>query len=81
MNTYSRNRHAIDLDDLRLEHQQAKKAQETKKGSFGVDLNDNNSPLYVIQQVKGLCLLCSTRFDDPPCSWLTIHKEDFWPLA
>jgi peptide methionine sulfoxide reductase MsrB len=81
MKSYSRNRYAIDLDDLRLEHQQAKKAQETKKGFFGVDLNNEKSPLYVIQQVKGLLFLCSTKFDDPPCSWVTIHKDDFWTLV
>lgn len=52
-----------------------------KKGSFGVDLNNDNSPLYVVQQVQGLCLLCSTRFSDPPCSWVTIQKGDFWLLA
>jgi hypothetical protein len=52
-----------------------------KKGFFGVDLNDDNSPLYVVQEVDGLFLLCSTRFDDPPCSWVTIYLQDFWPLA
>jgi hypothetical protein len=52
-----------------------------KKDAFGVDLNDDNSPLYVVQEVDGLFLLCSTRFDDPSCSWVTIHLQDFWPLA
>jgi hypothetical protein len=52
-----------------------------KKGSFGVNLNDDNSPMYIIQRVKGRFLLCSVRFDDPPCCWVTIHQDDFWPLA
>lgn len=52
-----------------------------QKGSFGVNTLENNSPLYVIQRIKGSFLLCSTRFDDPPCSWVTIHKEDFWTLV
>lgn len=52
-----------------------------KTGAFGVDLNQDNSPLYVVQQVKGLCLLCSERFDDPPYCWVTIQKKDFWPLT
>jgi len=51
------------------------------KGALGVDLNNDLSPLYVVQAVKGLCLLCSTRFDDPPCCWVTIHRDNFWPLA
>ena len=52
-----------------------------KKGSFGVNTLEDNSPLYVIQRIKGAVLLCSTRFDDPPCSWVTIQKGDFWLLA
>lgn len=52
-----------------------------KKGAFGVDLNQDDSPLYVVQQVKGLFLLCSVRFDDPSCCWVTIQKEDFWLLT
>jgi len=52
-----------------------------KKGAFGVDLNQDNSPVYVVQRVNGLSLLCSIRFDDPPCCWVTIDKNDFWPLT
>jgi hypothetical protein len=52
-----------------------------KPGIFGVNLADNNSPLYIVQRVSGLALLCSVRFDDPPCCWVTIEKEDFWPLT
>ena len=52
-----------------------------KKGSFGVNLNDDNSPMYIIQKVKGSNLLCSIRFDDPPCCWVTIYLDDFWILA
>ena len=81
MITYARRRHAVDLEDLRLQHEQARKDETMKKGAFGVDLNNDFSPLYVVQEVQGLCLLCSTRFDDPPCSWVTIAKDDFWPLA
>lgn len=81
MNNYSRHRYAVDFEDLRLQHEQAKKDESMKKGAFGVDLNNDSSPLYVVQAVKGLCLLCSERFDDAPCSWLTIAKGDFWPLA
>lgn len=52
-----------------------------KKGAFGVDLKQDNSPLYVVQQVRGLALLCSVRFDDPQCCWVTIHNDDFWQLT
>lgn len=52
-----------------------------KPGIFGVDLRNDNSPLYIVQAVRGLALLCSVRFDDPPCSWVTIEKDDFWPLT
>jgi hypothetical protein len=52
-----------------------------KKGSFGVDLKNDASPVYVVQRVKGSTLLCSNRFDDPPCSWVKIQKKDFWLLA
>lgn len=78
---YARRRHAVDLEDLRLQYEQAKKDETMKKGAFGVDLNNDLSPLYVVQEVQGLCLLCSERFDDPPCCWVTIAKYDFWPLA
>lgn len=81
MNKYSRNRYAIDLNDLRLEHQQAKKAEELKKISYGVDLEQDNSPLYVVQRLEGDFFLCSERFDEPSCSWVRIHKENFWPLV
>jgi hypothetical protein len=52
-----------------------------KKGSYGVNTLEDNSPLYVIQRIRGDALLCSVRFDDPPCSWVTIQKGDFWLLA
>lgn len=81
MSKYSRNRYAIDLNDLRLEHQQAKKAQELKKASYGVDLEQDNSPLYVVQRLEGDFFLCSERFDAPSCSWVSIHKKNFWPLV
>jgi hypothetical protein len=51
------------------------------KGSFGVDLKNDASPVYVVQRVKASTLLCSIKFDDPPGSWVTIHKDDFWLLA
>jgi len=81
MNKYSRNRYAVDINDLRLEHEQAKKAQELKKASYGVDLEQDNSPLYVVQRLEGDFFLCSERFDEPFCSWISIHKENFWPLV
>ena len=81
MNKYARDRYAVDLDDLRLEHQQAKKAQELKKASYGVDLEQDNSPLYVVQRLEGDFFLCSERFDAPSCSWVSIHKKNFWPLV
>lgn len=81
MNKYSRKRHAVDLDDLRLEHEQAKRAQEMKKPSYGVDLEHDNSPLYVVQRSEGDFFLCSERFDEPSCSWVRIQKENFWSLV
>ena len=38
MITYARRRHAVDLDDLRLQHEQAKKDETMKKGAFGLTL-------------------------------------------
>lgn len=52
-----------------------------KKGSFGVNTLEDNSPLYVVHRIKGDVLLCSTRFDDPPCTWVKIRKDYFWLLA
>jgi hypothetical protein len=59
----------------------SRKQASMKKGSFGVNTLQDNSPLYIVQRIKGAVLLCSTRFDDPPCSWVTIQKGDFWLLA
>ena len=81
MSQYSRHRYSVDLDDLRLEHEQAKKAQEMKKTSYGVDLEQDNSSLYVVQRLEGDFFLCSERFDCPSCSWVRIHKDNFWSLV
>jgi hypothetical protein len=52
-----------------------------KIGSYGVNTLNDNSPLYIVQKVKGSILFCSTKFDDPPCSWVRIQKDNFWCLA
>lgn len=52
-----------------------------KIGSYGVNTLQDNSPIYIVQKIKGSILLCSTKFDDPPCSWIKIQKKDFWLLA
>jgi hypothetical protein len=80
MHTYLRNRYAVDLDDFRHQYNATKKPS-IPVGSFGLDLNDDLSPVYVVQGIKEQALLCSTRFDDPPCSWASIQIDDFWLLA
>lgn len=52
-----------------------------KNPSYGVDLEQDNSPLYVVQRLDGDFFLCSERFDCPSCSWVRIHKDNFWSLV
>lgn len=51
------------------------------RGAFGVHLDNDNSPVYIVQRVKGDILLCSIRFDDPASEWIPISRSRFWLLA
>lgn len=55
--------------------------QSINPGSFGYDLNDDQSPLYVVHSVTRDSLKISQNFDDPPSEQLTINLSDFWCIA
>lgn len=50
-------------------------------GSYGYDVSNDSSPLYVVQSVKGQSLQVSERFDSPDDQWLTIDVSEFWRIA
>ena len=50
-------------------------------GAFGVNVNDDNSPVYIVQGVQGQAVLISERFDAPSSDWIKINAQDFWALT
>lgn len=50
-------------------------------GAYGVNVNDDNSPVYIVQAVDGQSVSVSERYDTPKHEWIKLDQSDFWALT